>query len=158
MVNAPAKSPFPHPAASGCCNRRMRDERGFSLVETLVSMVIMMVGLVAIAQLLAVSVHTHTLGRRTSESAMFAAAKIEELAKLNHNTAAAVQITPGGVDSLGANITNYWDQTTTGYTRRWQVTAGPAAGTRRVTVRVVPPVNRTPWLKTVEVTTILRQW
>lgn len=136
----------------------MRNERGFSLVETLVSMVIMMVGLVAVAQLLAVSVHTHTLGRRTSEAAMFATAKIEELAKLNHSTAPAVQITPGGVDSLGANITNYWDQTATGYTRRWQVTAGPVAGSRRLTVRVVPPVNRTPWLKPVNVTTILRQW
>ena len=134
----------------------MRDERGFSLVETLVSMVIMMVGLVAVAQLLAVSVHTHTLGRRTSESALLAADKIEELAKLNHTTAPAVQIT--AINTLAANTANYFDEPGGGYVRRWVVTAGPTGNTRRVTVRVLPPANRTPWLKTVDVTTILRRW
>jgi prepilin-type N-terminal cleavage/methylation domain-containing protein len=135
---------------------QMRDDRGFSLIEVLVSMVIMLVGLVAVAQLLAVSVQTHTLGRRTSEAALLAADKLEELAKLNHTTAAAVQIT--GVNTLATNTANYFDQPGGDYVRRWVVTAGPTANTRRVTVRVIPPANRTPWLKTVDVTTILRQW
>ena len=148
------------PLVASRCNKAVhRDERGFSLIEVLVSMVIMMVGLVAVAQLLAVSVHTHTLGRRTSEASALATTKLEELAKLNHATAPAVQINPGGgVDPLANNVPNYFDVTATGYTRRWQVTAGPAANTRRVTVRVIPPANRTPWLKNVEVTSILRQW
>lgn len=125
-------------------------------------MVIMMVGLVAVAQLLAVSVQTHLLGRRTSEASLLAADKIEELAKLNHATAAAIQISPVSPDPLANNVANYFDQVSfdvaNGYTRRWQVTAGPTADTRRVTVRVLPPVNRQPWLKTVDVTTIVRQW
>lgn len=120
-------------------------------------MVIMMVGLVAVAQLLAVSVQTHLLGRRTSEASLLATSKLEELAKLNHNTAAAIQISPVSPDPLAANVTNYFD-VSNNYTRRWQVTAGPVAGTRQVTVRVLPPANRQPWSKTVEVTTILRQW
>jgi hypothetical protein len=120
-------------------------------------MAIMMVGLVAIAQLLAVSVHTHLLGRRTSEASMLATAKLEELSKLNHLSAAAIQISPTTPDPLAGNVTNYFD-TAAGYTRRWQVTAGPTTDTRQVTVRVLPPANRQPWNKTVDVTTILRQW
>lgn len=134
-----------------------QDERGFSLIEVLVSMVIMMVGLVAVAQLLAVSVHSHTLGRHTSQSAILATAKLEELAKLNHATAPAIQIS-GGVNTLGANVANYFDQPAGGYIRRWQVTAGPAPGTRRVTVRVLLASNRSQWLKQVDVTSIVRQW
>ncbi|MEX2272363.1 MAG: prepilin-type N-terminal cleavage/methylation domain-containing protein [Vicinamibacterales bacterium] len=158
MARSLGKSLYRRPAACRCNSRLHKDDRGFSLVEVLISMVIMMVGLVAVAQLLAVSVHTHSLGRRTSEASILATAKLEDLAKLNHATAAAVQIT--GVDSLTANVANYFDQPAgpDGHTRRWQVSAGPAAGTRRVTVRVVPPANRVPWLKPVDVTTILRQW
>jgi Tfp pilus assembly protein PilV len=126
-------------------------------VEVLISMVIMMVGLVAVAQLLAVSVQTHLLGRRTSESSLLATEKLEELSKLNHFTAAAIQITPAPPDPLAANIANYFDLAD-GYTRRWQVTAGPTADTRQVTVRVLPPDNQQPWAKAVDVTTILRQW
>jgi Tfp pilus assembly protein PilV len=123
----------------------------------LIAMIIMMVGMVAVAQLLAVSVQTHLLGRRTSEASMLATAKLEELAKLNHATAPALQVTPVSPDPLANDVANYFDQSM-GYTRRWQVAAGPAANTLLVTVRVLPPTNQQPWLKTVDVTTILRQW
>lgn len=147
------------PVVCSCRSSSVRgNDRGFSLVEVLVSMTIMMVGLVAVAQLLAVSVHTHTLGRRTSEASLLATAKLEELAKLNHATAAAVQITMGGPDPLANNVADHFDVTAAGYIRRWSVAAGPAAATRLVTVRVIPPANRQPWLKPVDVTTILRQW
>lgn len=157
MVRALDRLPSQRPGACSSSSAAVRDDRGFSLAEVLISMVIMMVGLVAVAQLLAVSVQTHLLGRRTSEASLLATAKLEELSKLNHTTAAAIQISPTSPDTLAGNVTNYFDQSG-GYTRRWQVTAGPAADTRRVTVRVLPPANRQSWLKTVEVTTILRQW
>ena len=157
MVRALNRSLSRRPGACRCSSAAVRDDRGFSLAEVLISMVIMMVGLVAVAQLLAVSVQTHLLGRRTSESSLLATAKLEELAKLNHTTAAAIQITPTPPDPLAANVANYFDQVN-GYTRRWLVTAGPTADTRRVTVRVLPPDNQQPWAKTVDVTTILRQW
>ena len=157
MVRALDRSPSQLPAACRCSSAAPNDDRGFSLAEVLVSMVIMMVGLVAVAQLLAVSVHTHLLGRRTSEASMLATSKIEELSKLNHAIAAAIQISPASPDPLAGNVPNYFDQSV-GYTRRWHVTAGPTTDTRRVTVRVLPPANRQPWNKTVDVTTILRQW
>ena len=157
MVRALDRSPSQRPGACRCSSAAAKDDRGFSLVEVLISMVIMMVGLVAVAQLLAVSVQTHLLGRRTSEASLLATGKLEQLAKLNHATAAAIQISPTSPDPLAGNVTNYFDQAN-GYTRRWRVTAGPTADTRQVTVRVLPPANRQPWLKTVEVTTIVRQW
>lgn len=156
MVRALDRLPSRRPAACRCSSAAARDDRGFSLAEVLISMVIMMVGLVAVAQLLAVSVQTHLLGRRTSEASLLATTKLEDLSKLNHTTAAAIQISPNPPDTLAANVANYFDQVD-GYTRRWQVTAGPA-DTRRVTVRVLPPANRQPWLKTVEVTSIVRPW
>lgn len=156
MVHGLDKSPSRRPVVYSCSSAA-RDDRGFSLAEVLISMVIMMVGLVAVAQLLAVSVQTHLLGRRTSEAAMLATSKLEDLAKLNHASAAAIQISPTSPDPLTSNVTNYFD-TSNGYTRRWRVTAGPSSDTRQVTVRVSPPANRQPWLKTVEVTSILRQW
>jgi prepilin-type N-terminal cleavage/methylation domain-containing protein len=150
------RSPSQPPAACRCNNVR-RDERGFTLVEVLVSTVIMLVGLVAVAQLLAASVQTHKLGRLTSEASRLSTVKLEELVKSNMATSAAVQITPAGPDSLANNVPNYFD-VVNGYTRRWRITAGPTPDTRRVTVNVIPPVSARPFSKTVEVMSILRQW
>jgi prepilin-type N-terminal cleavage/methylation domain-containing protein len=145
------------PPAACRCNNVRRDERGFTLVEVLVSTVIMLVGLVAVAQLLAASVQTHKLGRLTSEASRLSTVKLEELVKSNMATSAAVQITPVAPNSLDNNVANYFD-VVNGYTRRWQITAGPTPDTRRVTVRVIPPVSARPFSKTVEVMSILRQW
>ena len=133
------------------------NERGFTLVEVLIAMVIMSVGLVAVAQLMAVSTQSHRLGRLTSEASILATTKLEELVKLNFATAPAVQIT-AAPNSLTTNVANYFDVTGAGYTRRWQVAAGPTADTRRVTVRIIPPLSARPFSKEVEVITILRQW
>ena len=150
------RSPSQPPA--GCrCNNVRRDERGFTLVEVLVSMVIMLVGLVAVAQLMAASVQTHKLGRLTSEASRLSTVKLEELAKLNMATSPAVQITPVAPDPLANDVANFSD-VVNGYTRRWQISAGPTPDTRRVTVRVIPPVAARPFSKTVEVMSILRQW
>ena len=132
------------------------NERGFTLVEVLISMTIMTVGLVAVAQLMAVSMQSHRLGRLTAEASILATVKMEELVKMNLATAPQVQIT-AAPDSLSANVANYFDQTN-GYTRRWQVWAGPTADTRRVTMRVIPPASSRPFSKDVEITTIIRQW
>ena len=150
------RSPSRPPAACRCNNVR-QDERGFTLVEVLVSMVIMLVGLVAVAQLMAASVQTHKLGRLTSESSRLATGKLEDLAKMNMATNPSVQITPVGPDPLTNDVANYFDAVN-GYTRRWQIVAGPTPDTRRVTVHVIPPVAARPFSKTVEVVSVLRQW
>lgn len=151
------RSPSRSRAVCRCSSRPAGGDRGFTLVEVLIAMVIMTVGLVAVAQLMAVSAQAHRLGRMTSDGTRLAATKVEELVKLNMSSHPSVQITPASPDSLAQNITNFFDQSGQ-YIRRWRVSAGPTPNTRRLTVRVVPPAVGRPFAKDVEVTTILRRW
>lgn len=136
---------------------RMPDETGFSLVEVLVATLVVTIGLVSMVQLLAVSTVMHADAREATTAAQQAQAKIDELTKLNLTTAAAVQITPASPDSLTTNVANYFDTPQTGVTRRWRVQAGPAAGTRIVTVRVIN-LRARQYGARVDLTTIIRQW
>ena len=132
-------------------------EGGFTLVEVVFAMFVLTVGLVAMAQLLAISVRMHQLSRNTEIATQLAERKFEELMKLNFDTAAEVQVT--GQDSLNANVANYFDTPTGGlFTRRWLVEAGPVARTRRVTVRMVPAQTDRLIYKPVQLTTIIRSW
>jgi prepilin-type N-terminal cleavage/methylation domain-containing protein len=132
------------------------DERGFTLIEVLIASVILTVALVALAELLAVSVRMHQLGRTSAEAARLAQDKFEELMKLNFSTAPAIQVNAN--DTLGANVANYFDAPgNSGFTRRWRVQAHPSgnAALRTVTVRMVPDVRVG---ADYEVTTVLRSW
>jgi prepilin-type N-terminal cleavage/methylation domain-containing protein len=144
---------------SSDARRRGRSERGFSLVEVLVAMGLFTVGMLALAQLLAAGVQMHQLGRNTDAATQLAQAKFEELMKLNFNTAAAVQLTPSGVDALGANTANYFDVPAGNqFTRRWRVEAGPTPRTRRVTVRIEPIQASRRTHRPIEITTLIREW
>lgn len=134
-----------------------RYESGFSLVEVLVATLILTIGLVSMVQLLAVSTVMHSDARAATTATQYAQAKIDELAKLNLSTAAAVQITPPSPDSLTTNVANYFDSPQTRVTRRWRVQAGPSADTRTLTVRVINTGARQ-YGAQVTVTTIIRQW
>lgn len=133
-------------------------ERGFTFVEALVATAILTGGMVAVAQLLVLSLQMHHMGRATSVASKLAAAKVDQLMKLNFDTAASIAITPTSPDALGQNVTNYFDSPGSGYTRRWKVETGPATDTRKVTVRVVPPTTNRNIFRTVEVVTIVRRW
>jgi prepilin-type N-terminal cleavage/methylation domain-containing protein len=133
---------------------RLRDERGFTLIETLVASIVLTVALVAVAQLMAVSIRLHQTGRDSATAARLAQDKVEEMMKMNFTTNPAIQV--GG--SLDTNDDNHFDiPANSGYTRRWQVAAGPAGNPRlrTVTVRLVPDVVvGAPF----EVTTVIRSW
>ena len=123
----------------------------------MVAAVILTVGLVALAQLLAVSIQMHKLGRESAQDTRLAQDKFEELMKLNFGTAPAISPVTCA-NSLGANTVNCFDvPANSGYTRRWRVQAGPGgnAGLRTVTVRVIPDVRvGTDY----EVTQVVRSW
>jgi prepilin-type N-terminal cleavage/methylation domain-containing protein len=130
-----------------------RGEAGFSLVEVLIATVILTVGLVGMAQLLAVSTVLHLSARQTTDGTHLLQGKVEELAKLNFGTDPQVQI--GG--SLTADIANFNDTPAPGITRRWLIQAGPAGDPRmrRLTVRILNPGKR---YQQADLTTVIRQW
>ncbi len=123
--------------------------------------VILTVALVALAEMMAITLRMQMLGRNQTNAARLAQSKMDQLigSVMNWDTAADIQI--GG--SLTANVTNYNDVPEAGWIRRWVVTAGPvdpgsdAGDLRVVTIRVIPVVTDNRATATVELTTILRR-
>ena len=117
------------------------DERGFTLVEVIVAMLVCVVGLVGLAQMLAVTLRMQQLGRNSTSAVRLAQDKIDELSSVPFGQPS---VACGG--SLATNMTNYNDSvaaaagSVTGYTRRWQIVAGPDGdlNIRQVTVRLIP--------------------
>jgi type II secretory pathway pseudopilin PulG len=137
----------------------LNNERGFTLVEAVVAMLICTIGLVAMAELMAVTLRLQQLGRNSTSAARLAQDKVDELTTMTFDTTApgynpAVGC-GGDLDAFAADHEdvpledngtpdNLADDTITkGYTRRWLVEAGPDGDVnlRQVTVRVIPDVN-----------------
>jgi len=154
----------------------VENERGFTLVEAIVAMVVCTVGLVAMAELMAVTLRLQQLGRNSTSATRLAQDKVDELTSMPFDPAAAnynPQVSCGG--NLDANDAdgnhndtpmedngtpdNLADDTVTkGYTRRWVISAGPDAdpNLRQVTVRVIPDVRDRRTASPYELTTIIR--
>ena len=133
-----------------------RNERGFSIAEALIATVVLTIGLVALAELLAVSVRMHMLGRGTTTATRLAQDKFEQMMKMNFTTNPQIQV--NGADTLSADVANYFDAPAPGFTRRWQVTAGPVPRLRLVTVRVIPAVTDRRSSAVVNLTMLVRRW
>ncbi len=118
--------------------QKQRKQRGFSLVELMVAMVVTVVGVMAVSLLILYGIRLQSFSRDATIANAFAKAKMEQLRVTN---AADPQRSLGG--SLTANVANHFDTPpgTTLFIRRWVVAAGPA-GTQDITVAVVlrPPV------------------
>ena len=136
----------------------MSNERGFTLIEALVATLVLTVGLLAMAELLAVSLRMHQLGRNSTTATRLAQDKFEEMMKMNFNTNPAIQVANCS-NALVSNVTNCFDTpANSGYTRRWQVTAGPTVRLRTVTVRVIPNNADRRVGADFTVTSLIRSW
>jgi len=98
-----------------------------SLIEVLIAMVVTGVGIVAVATLILYGIGLQVQSRDATMANALAKSKIEEL------SISLPTPTVGG--DLDSNVTDYND-TPTGFTRRWEVKDGPA-NTLEVTVRVI---------------------
>ena len=140
----------------------------------MVAMMVCTVGLVAMAQLMAVTLRLQQLGRNSTSAIRLAQDKVDELTTMTWDTTAPTynaSIACGG--SLTGNAANHNDTPMQdngtpdnladdtlrkGYTRRWLVAAGPDAdpNLRLVTVRVVPDVADRRTASPYDLTTIIR--
>jgi hypothetical protein len=124
--------------------KKMSDESGLTLVETLTALLILLVGLLSLAQVLAFTLAvSKTHGRDSSKATAAAHDKMEELTDLRFDdtttnltvnapyTSDGVGLTAGGSIPPAAPVAGYVDyldnegaRTTSGnsaYTRQWQV-------------------------------------
>lgn len=104
-----------------------KNERGFTLIECIVAMVVTVVGLLAALALIAYAVRSYTVSGDLAIANSLAKAKIEELRNLSQ--------APGG--NLTTNTTGYFDQPASKFIRRWQVTSD-SMGTQVLSVGVFP--------------------
>ena len=106
--------------------------KGFTLIECIIAMVLVVTGFVAVLSLLTACLKTEVISRDLGRVNSFSRSKIEELKNSSR--------TPGG--SLTSDITGYFDNPTIDYTRRWQISAD-SMGTETVTVIVTPTIKGT---------------
>jgi prepilin-type N-terminal cleavage/methylation domain-containing protein len=78
--------------------------RGYSLLEVLVATTIVVVGVAALAQLIAFATHTSLRARETTTAAILAQQKMEELLPQ-----ATTELTPSPADALARNVDGYSD-------------------------------------------------
>lgn len=131
----------------------MNRESGFTIVELMLSVIILVVGLLGLASAMASMTRQQDLTSNRTEMGMLAEAKLEQLRlAAAQKTADTIQVMlgPGGVatGSLTSSVANRAD-TVAGrrlrYVRRWVVSQG-LASTRQVALRISPLVDdrRTP--------------
>jgi prepilin-type N-terminal cleavage/methylation domain-containing protein len=133
-----------------------RSERGFTLIEVLVAMVILTVALVSMAELMAITLRMQMMGRNETIAIRLVQAKIDELVALDFDDATAGPLVAVG-GGLDADVATYNDDPDPDFHRRWQITA--IAGETRIrtlTVRVIPEAVDRRTNAQLELTTIIR--
>jgi prepilin-type N-terminal cleavage/methylation domain-containing protein len=136
-------------SSSHTLNRGSR--RGFTLVELMVAMFLIMVGLVSSAALMATNLRFQRGATSREDMVTIAQEKLD--------TFRAYQLAPKGTaqwdslavgGSLTSSVNGYADSVTTlsgmRYRRRWQI-ANSTAGTRRLQLRIQPKIldGSAPW-------------
>jgi prepilin-type N-terminal cleavage/methylation domain-containing protein len=115
------------PLVKGDAMSRKTNTKGFTIIECVIALVLVVIGFTAVFSLLTVAVRTETISRECSAANSLSRLKIEELKN-------SVR-TPGG--SLTSDVTNYFDKPNYRYTRRWQISTD-SMGTQTVVVLMTP--------------------
>lgn len=119
-------------------SKRVRSRKGFTIAEMLVAIVILGVGMLALAGVMGTVMGRHTRATIVQEMTTLAESKMEELRASSIIKAAdTAQVAIGG--SVSTPLANHADTIASPvgrrYYRRWAVTAHPS-GTRQVDMRI----------------------
>jgi prepilin-type N-terminal cleavage/methylation domain-containing protein len=131
------------------CGPNSASESGFTLIELMLSIIVLTVGILGLGSAMASMIRHQALGSAHADMTALANNRIEQLrVAASYETADTMQLglVPGG--SLAVPTAPYTATVTErgrNYILTWAVVAGPG-GTRNVTVRVQPVVDdaRTP--------------
>lgn len=116
-------------------------------------MVIMTVGLVAMATMMAITLRMQMMGRNETSAVRLIQSKVDQIVNINFSTNTSVDV--GG--SLSADFTNYFDTPAAGFKRRWRIeTITGETKVRKLTVRIIPTINDRRTNAEVEISTIIR--
>lgn len=120
--------------------------------------VILSVGLVSLAEIMAITVRMQMLGRNQTSAVRLAQDGLDRLMSLNFDAAPEIQLSAS--DTLASDVANYFDTPAPGYTRRWFVAPGPDANPnlRQVTVRIIPETVDRRTSTPVDLISVIRRW
>lgn len=105
--------------------------KGFSLVEVLVALSILIGAIVTLAMVMGRSATTNASARRTTYATLLATDKIELLRALPFDDAG---LTTSTADTLAADCEGFFDEPAPGFRRRWSIV--PLMGMEAVVVTV----------------------
>jgi hypothetical protein len=126
-------------------------------------MVILTVALVALAEMMAITLRMQMIGRNETSAVRLIQSKIDEIVNVNFGLTTVADV--GG--SLTTDVANYFDSPTvvnsagalvdSGFKRRWEITAiAGETRVRKLTVRIIPTINDRRTNAEVELSTIIR--
>ena|SRR5258708_1707830 len=145
--------------------RRTGREDGFALIEVMFAIVILAVGLLGLAALMATLTGSTTQSRYLGTEVMLASEKMEDLNQLDYTTYRTTTLAPGGtaglvvanaavagyfdtvqISSRNGIVTDQLDQTLVAgndhpltFQRRWAIESNtPSARVQRITVLIIP--------------------
>lgn len=128
-------------------------EDGFTIIEVLVAMVILTVALVALAEMMAITLRMQMMGRNETAAVRLIQAKIDQIVNVNFTTTTSANV--GG--SLTSDVTSYFDTPAAGFKRRWQISAITGeTKVRKLTVKIIPTILDKRTNADVELSTIIR--
>jgi type IV pilus assembly protein PilV len=107
----------------------MKTQEGFTLIEVLISMLVLAFGLLAVASMQVVAIQVNSSGDRLTQGATLVQDKIEELLGLPFNNPSLADATP-----VGACQSYNEPGTPQGYTMDWCVDADATGTSKTVNV------------------------
>ena len=125
-----------------------RPPSGFTLVEVLLALFLIAVGVLAAAPMFMYAVRGNAVGADVGSASALAEERMELL-----RTTPFADLTEGG--SLDDNVEGYFDDSTSGYTVRWQISTGAGPGlAKTIAVRAVVERPTAPAAKQITLTTL----